>query len=88
MQWKIFRLTAANFCCWVPIYVLAYLSVSGVDIHGDVYVAAAIILLPMNSAISPLLYSSAIPRTFNYFHGLYRQFNANPRRKSVEMTEL
>jgi len=59
-KWKTFRLAASSFCCWIPIYILAFTRLAGLHLSGDIYVGAAIILLPLNSALNPLLYSSAI----------------------------
>ena len=60
MQKKIFRILATDFCCWVPISIMAILSISGVPISNTVYSFAAIILLPINSALNPFFYSNLI----------------------------
>ena len=60
MQKKILRVLATDFCCWVPISLMAFLSLSGVPISNDTYAVSAIILLPINSALNPILYSNAI----------------------------
>ena len=60
MQKKILRVLATDFCCWVPISLMAFLSFSGVRISNDAYAVSAIILLPINSALNPILYSDAI----------------------------
>ena len=60
MQKKILRVLATDFCCWVPISLMAFLSLSGVSISNDAYAVSAIILLPINSALNPILYSDAI----------------------------
>ena len=57
MQWKIFRLIATDFACWVPISILSFLSISGVTLSEEAHVVSAVVLLPINSALNPLLYS-------------------------------
>lgn len=55
---KITRIIVTDFICWMPICVIAFLKIQGVEISGDVYAIAAIIILPINSAINPFLYSN------------------------------
>ena len=62
-----FRIIATDFCCWFPISVMALLSVGGIPISNTVYAVSAIILLPINSSINPIVYSSAIDRIFQKF---------------------
>ena len=57
MQKKIYRLVATDFCCWAPISIMVFINFSGVP-HSDIaYVVSAIVLLPINSALNPILYS-------------------------------
>nr|CAB3263493.1 low-density lipoprotein receptor-related protein 1B-like [Phallusia mammillata] len=60
MQKRISRLILTDFCCWIPICVMGYLSVGGMKMPPDAYVLSACLLLPINSALNPLLYSKAI----------------------------
>ena len=46
---------------------MALLSVGGIPISNTVYAASAIILLPINSSINPIVYSGAIDRIFQKF---------------------
>ena len=46
---------------------MALLSVGGIPISNTVYAVSAIILLPINSSINPIIYSSAIDRIFEKF---------------------
>ena len=57
MQTRILCLVATDFCCWAPITVMALLSFGGVPVPGTAYVVSAIILLPINSALNPIIYS-------------------------------
>ncbi|XP_078495744.1 uncharacterized protein LOC144751251 [Ciona intestinalis] len=60
MQNRIFRLIVTDFLCWIPICIMVYISLSGVKIDRVVYATSAGILLPLNSALNPLLYSQVI----------------------------
>ncbi|XP_070173749.1 G-protein coupled receptor GRL101-like [Littorina saxatilis] len=54
------RLTAvvvSDFLCWFPISVLGVLASRGVSLPGEVSVAVAIFVLPLNSALNPFLYT-------------------------------
>jgi len=62
MQRKIYRLLATDFCCWVPISVMAFINFAGVPLSGIVYVVSAIVLLPVNSALNPILYSDVVDK--------------------------
>ena len=56
MQQKIYRLVVANFCCWVPISVITFSTFLGADISSNAYTISAVVLLPINSALDPILY--------------------------------
>ena len=60
MQRRISRLLLTDFFCWIPVCIMAYLSVAGVSLPPDAYIASAGFLLPINSAMNPLLYSPLI----------------------------
>uniref|UniRef100_H2YQ53 G-protein coupled receptors family 1 profile domain-containing protein n=1 Tax=Ciona savignyi TaxID=51511 RepID=H2YQ53_CIOSA len=60
LQARITRLILTDFACWIPICILAYLSFAGVQLQPIVYVISAGVLLPINSALNPIIYSSAI----------------------------
>ena len=50
---------------WVPVCVISFISFSDDDEllvdGGEIYKVAAIVLLPINSAMNPFLYSSVLP---------------------------
>ncbi|XP_045163798.1 G-protein coupled receptor GRL101-like [Mercenaria mercenaria] len=48
---------ATDFMCWFPIGVMGVLALSGHPISGDVYSWAAVFILPVNSAVNPILYT-------------------------------
>ncbi|XP_076812331.1 uncharacterized protein LOC143459189 isoform X2 [Clavelina lepadiformis] len=60
MQRKIIRLIATDFCCWVPISIMAFINFSGVPVPNVAYAVSAILLLPINSALNPILYSNFV----------------------------
>jgi len=60
MQKKVFRILATDFFCWFPISLMAMLSIAGVPISNTAYAVSAIVLLPINSALNPILFSNAI----------------------------
>ena len=47
----------SDFLCWFPIGLLGLLASNGVPVPGEVNVVIAIIVLPVNSAINPFLYT-------------------------------
>ena len=57
MQKRISRMIITDFACWVPICIMVYLTTGGVAISKVIYFVTAGVLLPINSAINPLLYS-------------------------------
>ena len=57
MQRRIARIIATDFCCWIPICIMAYVRLS-VEFSDIVYQISAILLLPINSALNPFLFTS------------------------------
>jgi len=57
MQKRITLILATDFCCWIPICIMVYLNLFGI-IMFDVQYEITAILLPINSVINPLLFSS------------------------------
>nr|XP_009859681.2 G-protein coupled receptor GRL101 precursor-like isoform X1 [Ciona intestinalis] len=61
MQSKIFRLVTTDFFCWVPICIMAFIHFARVaNLDGTAYVIVAVVLMPINSVLNPLLYSNAL----------------------------
>ena len=54
---RLITIAMSDFLCWFPIGLLGLLASSGVPVPGEVNVALAIIILPVNSAINPFLYT-------------------------------
>ena len=58
MQKRIARIIATDFCCWIPICLMAYVRL-GFEFEDVVaYQITAVLLLPINSALNPFLFSS------------------------------
>ncbi|XP_078492175.1 uncharacterized protein LOC144747763 [Ciona intestinalis] len=64
LQKRISRLIVTNFLCWMPICVFSYISLAGVTLHKAVYEVSAGFLLPINSTINPILYSTLVEETY------------------------
>ena len=56
MQKRIARIIATDFCCWIPICVMAFVRL-GVEFTDIAYQISAVLLLPINSAMNPILFS-------------------------------
>ncbi|XP_060581191.1 uncharacterized protein LOC132737848 [Ruditapes philippinarum] len=46
-----------DFLCWFPIGVMGILSMNGYIIPGEVYAWTAVLILPINSALNPFMYT-------------------------------
>ena len=46
-----------DFLCWFPIGLMGMMSLAGQSVSTDAYLLAAILIVPINSAINPLLYT-------------------------------
>ena len=62
MQRRIARIIFTDFLCWIPICIMVYSKVIGATIDDIIYIVSAAILLPINSAFNPLLYSSLVDK--------------------------
>ena len=54
---RLITVVVSNFVCWFPVSVMGLLVSAGVPITGEVNVAMAIFVLPLNSALNPFLYT-------------------------------
>ncbi|XP_078486268.1 uncharacterized protein LOC113474958 [Ciona intestinalis] len=64
LQGRIMRLVFTDFCCWMPICVMTFASLSGIRIDKVVYAVTAGFLLPINSAVNPLIYTNVVVKAF------------------------
>ena len=54
---RLITVVVSDFLCWFPIGVLGLASNLGLSVSGEVNVALAILVLPLNSALNPFLYT-------------------------------
>lgn len=54
---RLFTIAMTDFLCWFPIGLLGLMASQDIPISGEVNVVMAIIVLPLNSAINPFLYT-------------------------------
>ncbi|XP_070177839.1 G-protein coupled receptor GRL101-like [Littorina saxatilis] len=54
---RLTSIVVSDFLCWFPIGLLGVLAATGTQIPGEVNVAVAILVLPLNSALNPFLYT-------------------------------
>ncbi|XP_069101259.1 uncharacterized protein [Argopecten irradians] len=60
---SLFLVVFSDFLCWFPLGIMGILALSGHHIPPEVYAWAAVFILPINSALNPILYTfSAIIR--------------------------
>ncbi|XP_054714728.1 relaxin receptor 1-like [Uloborus diversus] len=50
-------IVGTDFLCWVPIVLIKVIAMAGVEIQKDLYAWVAVFLLPVNSALNPVLYT-------------------------------
>ncbi|KAK3925691.1 Relaxin receptor 1 [Frankliniella fusca] len=73
---RFFFIVLTDACCWAPIAVMKVLALMHVHISAELYAWVVVFLVPINSAINPVLYTLTIPK--------YRQVLARlARRLSV-----
>ena len=70
MQKRIARIIATDFCCWIPISILAYVRL-GIVFSDIAYQISAVILLPINSALNPFLFSALPNKLISFFSQKY-----------------
>ncbi|XP_061195208.1 G-protein coupled receptor GRL101-like [Saccostrea echinata] len=46
-----------DLLCWIPIGIIGMLTFSGIDVSREVYAWIIVLVLPINSAINPILYT-------------------------------
>ena len=83
MQRRISRIIITDFLCWIPICIMAFIKLSGFYVDDVAYIVSAGLLLPINSAFNPLLYSSLLDKLKETFKKL-----RNNRINQQEVVEL
>ena len=54
---RLLTVALSDFLCWFPVGLLGLLASGGFPVPGEVNVAMAIFILPLNSALNPFLYT-------------------------------
>ena len=83
MQRRISRIIITDFLCWIPICIIAFVNLSGIYVDDVAYIVSAGLLLPINSAFNPLLYSSLLDKVKETFKKL-----TNNKINQQEVVEL
>ena len=86
MQRRISRIIITDFLCWIPICIIAYVKLSGFPVDDIAYIVSAGLLLPINSAFNPLLYSSLLDKLREAFKNL--KSNKQNQEEVVELNNL
>ncbi|XP_022252762.1 relaxin receptor 2-like [Limulus polyphemus] len=50
-------IVGTDFVCWIPVVVIKLAALSGIQIDKNLYAWVAVFLLPVNSALNPILYT-------------------------------
>ena len=79
MQKRISRIIITDFLCWIPICITAFVKISGFHVDDVAYIVSAGVLLPINSAFNPLLYSSLLDKLKKTLKNLKKQRRKQPR---------
>ncbi|KAL8574504.1 hypothetical protein ACOMHN_060174 [Nucella lapillus] len=54
---RLITVAVTDFMCWFPIGLCGVLAESGVPVSGEIYVALAVFVLPLNYAVNPFVYT-------------------------------
>ena len=84
MQRRISRIIVIDFLCWIPICIIAFVKFSGFHVDDIAYIISAGVLLPINSAFNPLLYSSLFDKFKETFENLRKQQAKTTKNSSVK----
>ncbi|KAL5010166.1 hypothetical protein ScPMuIL_012471 [Solemya velum] len=78
---RFFLIVVTDFVCWVPVIGIKIAALTGVMFSGNLYAWLIVFILPVNSAINPLLYTLT---TRLYRRKLLPSFSLYLRRKKSE----
>lgn len=77
-------IVGTDFLCWMPIVVIKIIAIAGTKIDETLYAWVAVFLLPVNSALNPVLYTL----TTRLFKQQLSRFLSNLRRCELTAAEL
>ena len=72
MQKRIALIIATDFCSWIPICIMAFVRL-GVEFSDTAYQISALLLIPINSALNPLLFSPLLDKLINLCRHTYQK---------------
>jgi len=75
--------SVSNFMSWVVVVPVASLAVAGHPIHSVTLAWVAIIGLPLNSILNPIIYTFTIPRFKNVVFGRWRRLQKSAQEKPI-----
>jgi relaxin family peptide receptor 2 len=59
---RFFFIVLTDVSCWLPIIILKFMAFYDVQVSGDLYSWLVIFVLPLNSAVNPLLFTYTTPK--------------------------
>ncbi|XP_069495841.1 relaxin receptor 2 [Ambystoma mexicanum] len=80
---RFFFIVFSDAICWIPVFLLKILSLFRVEIPGTVTSWIVIFILPVNSALNPILYTL----TTSFFKEKLKQLLHRHRRRSIFKSE-
>ncbi|XP_068249283.1 uncharacterized protein [Palaemon carinicauda] len=86
---RFFFIVFTNCLCWLPIICVKAAALSLVEINGGVYAWLVILVLPINSAVNPILYTFSTSRFKKHFEKLSKAIHClhNIRRRQSSDTD-
>ena len=81
---KVISIILSDLICWLPIIIMSLISYNGFELTGIVIPISAILLLPVNSAINPIIYSRFDKKIVK----LYKQITFFKNKKETNKIEL
>ena len=63
---RVFMLVATDALCWIPIIILKTMALGGISISPTVNGWVSVFILPINSALNPILYSVLTPQSIKF----------------------
>ncbi|XP_014311900.2 relaxin receptor 1 isoform X3 [Myotis lucifugus] len=86
---RFFFIVFTDALCWIPIFVLKFLSLLHVEIPGTITSWVVIFILPINSALNPILYTLTtrpFKETIHQYWNNYRQRSTGSKRSRKTYT--
>ncbi|XP_074194490.1 relaxin receptor 1 isoform X1 [Rhinolophus sinicus] len=75
---RFFFIVFTDALCWIPIFVLKFLSLLQVEIPGTITSWVVIFILPINSALNPILYTLTTRPFKEMIHKLWYKYRQRP----------